>query len=139
MSNGGFSVRARQCCRPTWGPWDVTSSASRCRGAAYSMYAFLWILKRFSAALCLLAQVVGSALCKAVSSDTDLWVVVEALDAIFDVFGGDGDIVLPTVKFLGLLPQLERVASGLKKRVVLRITLFVCVKSMSASFVFFFV
>ncbi|XP_065831787.1 HEAT repeat-containing protein 3-like [Oscarella lobularis] len=64
-----------------------------------------------------LLTVVGSALCKAVSSDTDLWVVVEALDAIFDVFGGDGDIVLPTVKFLGLLPQLERVASGLKKRI----------------------
>ena len=85
--------------------------------------------------LCLLAQVVGSALCKAVSSDTDLWVVVEALDAIFDVFGGDGDIVLPTVKFLQLLPQLEGVASGLKKRVLLRH--FVC-ESTSAGFVFFF-
>eukprot|EP00118_Oscarella_pearsei_P012265 m.89098 g.89098 ORF g.89098 m.89098 type:complete len:641 (+) comp36599_c0_seq5:165-2087(+) len=62
-----------------------------------------------------LLAAVGRSLCTAIC-DGDLWVVVEALDAVFDVFG-DGDAALIVAKELQLLSKLQATASGFKKRV----------------------
>ena len=52
----------------------------------------------------------------AASCDHDLWVVAEALDAIFDVFG-DGDEAMIAAEKINLLKILQQIASTLKKRV----------------------
>ena len=49
------------------------------------------------------------------SKDTDLWVVAEALDAIFDVFGEDH--IDPIVREIGLVEKLKTVAPVLKSKV----------------------
>ena len=47
--------------------------------------------------------------------DTDLWVVAEALDAIFDVFGEDH--LNPVIKEIELIEKLKSVAPALKSKV----------------------
>ena len=49
------------------------------------------------------------------SKDTDLWVVAEALDAIFDVFGEDH--IDAIVREIGLVEKLKTVAPVLKSKV----------------------
>ncbi|XP_062501544.1 HEAT repeat-containing protein 3-like [Corticium candelabrum] len=58
---------------------------------------------------------IGTALVSAASCDHDLWVVAEALDAIFDVFG-DGDEAMIAAEKINLLKILQQIASTLKKR-----------------------
>ena len=61
-------------------------------------------------------QVIGTTLLSAAADDIDLWVVAEALDAIFDVFG-DGDQAMIIAKEINLLQTLEQLAPMLRKRV----------------------
>lgn len=59
---------------------------------------------------------IGNTLLSAASGDCDLWVVAEALDAIFDVFG-DGEQAVVIAKKISLLQTLEQIKATLRKRV----------------------
>ncbi|KAH3775852.1 HEAT repeat-containing protein 3-like [Dreissena polymorpha] len=61
-----------------------------------------------------LLKEIGMSLLEIVSKDTDLWVVGEALDAIFDVFSEDH--VDSVVKEIGLVEKLKVVAPVLKQK-----------------------
>ncbi|XP_053401607.1 uncharacterized protein LOC123549077 [Mercenaria mercenaria] len=58
---------------------------------------------------------IGVLLLEVVCKDSDLWVVAESLDSIFDVFGEDH--VDPVLKEIGLVEKLKTVASALKSKV----------------------
>ena len=60
-------------------------------------------------------QDIGVFLLEIVCKDSDLWVVAEALDAIFDVFGEDH--IDPVVREIGLVEKLNTVAPALKAKV----------------------
>lgn len=62
-----------------------------------------------------LFQDIGVLLLEVVCQDTDLWVVAEALDSIFDVFGEDH--IDPVLKEIGLVDKLKTVAPALKSKV----------------------
>jgi len=50
-----------------------------------------------------------------VCKDTDLWVVAESLDSIFDVFGEDH--IDPVVKEIELVQKLKMIIPTLKSKV----------------------
>ena len=54
-------------------------------------------------------------LLEVVCKDSDLWVVAEALDSIFDVFGEDH--IDPVVKEIGMVEKLKNIAPALKSKV----------------------
>ena len=54
-------------------------------------------------------------LLEVVCKDSDLWVVAEALDSIFDVFGEDH--IDPVVREIGLVEKLKSIAPVLKSKV----------------------
>ncbi|WAR11769.1 HEAT3-like protein [Mya arenaria] len=58
---------------------------------------------------------VGLCLLERVCGDGDLWVVGEALDAIFDVFSEDH--LDPIVREIGLVQKLKTIAPGIKSKV----------------------
>lgn len=58
---------------------------------------------------------IGVMFLEVVSKDSDLWVVAEALDSIFDVFGEDH--VNPVLKEIGLVVKLESMLPALKAKV----------------------
>ena len=62
------------------------------------------------------AQVVGVSLRECISKDSRLWVVCQALDSVFDVFGDDN---CPPSVFVdvALMPALQKLASTFKARV----------------------
>ena len=57
----------------------------------------------------------GEFLCHVVSSDSEVIVVAEALDAMYDVFAEDKTD--PVVKELGLVAKLQELVPVLKKKV----------------------
>ena len=65
--------------------------------------------------LCFL-QAIGCSLCDSIAKDGSLWVVSQALDSVFDVFGDDS---CPPSVFVsvGLLPILKNTSSTFKARV----------------------
>ena len=70
-------------------------------------------------------QSIGEYLCTVVTNDDDLWVVAEALDAIFDVFAGDETD--PVVKEINLVTRLRAVVPNLKVKVCcLLMMIFLC-------------
>ena len=54
-------------------------------------------------------------LLEVVCKDSDLWVVAEALDSIFDVFGEDH--VDPVLEEIGMIEKLKSIAPALKSKV----------------------
>jgi len=60
-------------------------------------------------------QDIGLCLLERVCGDGELWVVGEALDAVFDVFSEDH--VDPVVKEIDLVPKLKTLAPALKAKV----------------------
>lgn len=58
---------------------------------------------------------IGVLLLEVVCKDSDLWVVAESLDSIFDVFGEDH--VDPVLKEIGLVEKLKTVAPALKSKI----------------------
>ncbi len=63
----------------------------------------------------MLVQEIGHFLVEVIGHDADLWVVAEALDSLFDVFGEDH--VDPVVKEIGLVNRLRNILPMLKARV----------------------
>ena len=63
-----------------------------------------------------LSQVVGVSLRECISKDNRLWVVSQALDSVFDIFGDDN---CPPSVFVDvtLMPALQKLASTFKARV----------------------
>lgn len=66
--------------------------------------------------MCLIFQDIGVFLLEVVCKDSDLWVVAESLDSIFDVFGEDH--IDPVVKEIGLVEKLKMIAPSLKAKVM---------------------
>ena len=64
----------------------------------------------------LFPQVVGTALRDCISQDGSLWVVCQALDSVFDIFGSD-DCPLDLISSLSLHSVLEQCESCFKARV----------------------
>ena len=60
-------------------------------------------------------QDIGVFLLEIVCKDTDLWVVAESLDSIFDVFGEDH--IDPVVKEIELVQKLKMITPTLKSKV----------------------
>ena len=63
----------------------------------------------------LVSQDVGGFLLELVGHDSDLWIVAEALDAMFDVFGEDH--LDPVVMEIGLVDKLKKILPVLKSKV----------------------
>lgn len=62
------------------------------------------------------AQVVGVSLRECISKDSRLWVVSQALDSVFDIFGDD-NCPLSVFVEVALMPVLQKLASTFKARV----------------------
>ena len=62
------------------------------------------------------SQVIGSTLRDCIATDHSLWVVSQALDCVFDIFGDD-NCPLSLFASLSLMPVLRQCASTFKARV----------------------